>query len=197
MGCVYVSPHYSTLNLQERLQDHLSLLPGTTLPCVITGDTNAPLTWNASRKGVDAKGRVLVDMLSAHGFDLVAPGEEQLLQPTSKPRRPGASGRRIDWVAAKRAPVSRVHIHTDFYGELGTDHDALSVALFAPRARLREPRVRLGVRVVQSPLLLHGLITQEELVRLARCHTGPKKRETYQGSTVVKELFVKARSTEI
>ena len=81
-GVAYVRPHYPAIGLQEALHDFLQLLPATSMPCVITGDTNAPLSWlqhegQSCATGDDGKGRVFVDMVTSQGFDSIAPGEDQ------------------------------------------------------------------------------------------------------------------------
>ena len=200
MGVCYVPPHVSTLDLQEQLQTLLAHLPATTLPCMLAGDTNAPLSWisdhvRTTAVGDDGKGRVLLDTLLAHGFEVIPPAEDQLQQPTSKPRKEGAQGRRIDWMACKRANTTRAVIYTDSNKHLGTDHDALGVTLKFHEVAPRAHRVRLGPRVVVTPLSPPTHLDQHELERLAKAHTGPKKGEGYKDDNVVKEMFRIAKQT--
>ena len=197
-GVVYASPHYAAIDLQEGLSDFLTALPATTLPCLIAGDTNAPMSWISHEDAVqavgdDGKGRVLVDTLAAFGYDLAPPRDAQLHQPTSKPRKEGVRGRRIDWFACKRTRLSRVTIHTDSNQQLGTDHDALGVAVLLQGAISRPPRVRLGPRVLVHPPVLPDTLNQPVLEKLARNCTKPVPAKRYRDDDEVKALYSTAR----
>ena len=139
-----------------------------------------PLTWAQGDRGAhamreDGKGRVLLDTLLAKGFEVIPPKVDQLQQPTSKPKKEGAVGRRIDWLACKRAVVSQTTIFTDSNRHLGTDHDALGVLKVAKAPA--QARVRLGTRVVKSPIKLGRPIDQNELERLAQLTTHVPQKE--------------------
>ena len=88
-GVLYVPPHFSASDLQGQLREFFAALPPTTLPCVVSGDVNSPLSWHSDEVtvqalGNDAKGRVLLDKLQASGFQAVPPHDDQLSQPTSR-----------------------------------------------------------------------------------------------------------------
>ena len=198
-GSIYVPPSASVGELQEQIADFLNMLPPTTLPCMISGDTNAGLAWHAEDRSVqalgsDGKGRVLLDVLQQTGFQVLPPCDDQLKQPTSRPRQTDSQGRCIDRLACKHATCSRAVVCTDSCHQLGTDHDALIFYL-----RLKEvtvsKRVRLGARVVTSLPELQGPLNQKELQRLALVHTKTPPKQSYQDDGVAKELFRIAKTS--
>ena len=199
-GVTYISPHLTALHLHAGLQTMLEMLPATTLPCLLAGDVNAPVSWTSSDDrlvptGGDGKGRVLLDTLQSGGFELVPPCEDQLHQPTSKPRKEGAVGRKIDWLACKRAKTSRTTIYTDSNYHLGTDHDALGVQLVLRDVPRRPKRVRLGPRVVTSPIVFSGDLDQHKLQELAAAHSGPRQSKCYKDDGVTKVMFQVAKDS--
>ena len=172
----YVPPHASAADLQGLLTTFLNELPATALPCVLCGDVNSPMKWHSSgdtvaRVGEDAKGRVLLDALLAKGFHVAPPRDDQLRQPTSRPRKPGAQGRRIDWMA--------VHVCTDSSQGLGTDHDALTMGIVLSGAKAVGRRARLGPE------------------RLAKAHTTAPKTECYRDGEATKAIFRVAKRSRL
>ena len=158
-GSIYVS----AADLQGMLTMFLNALPATTLPCVLCGDVNSPMKWQSTGGSVapvgeDAKGRVLLDALLSKGFHVCPSREDQLGQPTSRPRKPGAQGRRIDWMAGKHVETGRVHVCTDSSQGLGTDHDALVMGVVLTGTRATVRRARLGIRVVTTQPVVHGVL---------------------------------------
>ena len=70
-----MAPHFTTLDLQERLEHFLAMLLATTLPC---RHSSAPMSWlsqDVRVSGVrdDGKGRVLTDVLASHGLKTGSP----------------------------------------------------------------------------------------------------------------------------
>ena len=198
MGSIYVSLHYSTVDVQGFLEEHFAQLPGTTLPTILTADVNAGIKWQqlgniAVPHGGDSKAKVVIDTLMSRGLHITPPKEEQLHQATSRPRREFASGRAIDWVAVTRVDTSRVRICMDSCREIGTDHDCITTELTLNRPP--HPRIRSGVRVVKSTPVLGERIDQIELQKLAATHTGGPKSRCYKDTAKVKAPFRRARAT--
>ena len=199
-GVAYVPPHFASAEVQGQITQLLRALPATTLPCMLSGDVNSPISWQSDDtsvlvQGDDIKGRVLVDALQAQGFSMVAPLEDQLRQPTSRPRKSEAQGRRIDWIACKHVETSRVTICTDSSKGLGTDHDALALSLRFAGRRKHLQRVRLGNRVVVQKPVVEGDLDQIKMEQLARICTRPPKGTCYQDDNATRALFQEARRT--
>ena len=193
-GVVYVPPHATISELQERLVLVMSLLPSTTLPCCLSGDVNSPVSWNYDEgevvaTGEDGKGRVLLDVLQSQGFSLVPPVDDQMAQPTSRPRKPGARGRRIDWLACKHMNSTRSYIFTDSSKQFGTDHDSVGTQWKLPTEAKRKPRIRLGKRVVTALPRITGEINQKVMTQLAQECSKPPRGSRYTDDATTKGLF--------
>ena len=198
VGSLYIPPHYATLEFRELLDDHLQHLPATTLPVFLSADLNAAIKCQQHQEtitayGEESKTRSLLDALHQRGLQICPPPESQFCQPTSRPRKPGAVGRAIDWVASARGGQCRSTICTDSCFELGTDHDAIVVES-SFRASIQQSATS-GVRVVTSTPVLGNKIDQPELRRLASTHTAPPRRQGYRDSQEVRGLFCTARTT--
>ena len=196
MGSIYIAPQFTAADVATKVEAHLQVLPATMLPCMLAGDTNAGIRWNSTGDsviavGTDGKGRVLFDTLLAAGFELTPPKEEQLSQPTSRPRRDDATGRIIDWVACKRVCKGRVTIQTDSHAQFGTDHDALVLPFVIHTSNRPTRRIQLGPRVVTKPLGEDDAsnLDYDKLCQLAKERTGPLPSSGYKDDVVVRELF--------
>ena len=108
---VYVPPHYDTPDLQQALHDHYNSLPATALAVLVGGDVNGNIKWSHDVEGAvqsfstETKGRVTLDHLESKGFSMAPPFPDQVHRPTSRPRKQGVNGRKIDWIAMKRTQV--------------------------------------------------------------------------------------------
>ena len=202
VGSVYVPPHVPAVDLVAYVTELLRALPPTTLPCFLTGDTNAGIRWTANEAdvvavGADGKGRALLDVLIEQGFSRVPHQQDQLRQPTSRPRREDAVGRIIDWVAAKRGHPGRVQVLTDSHRQLGTDHDALFMPFLVGTNRHAPRRITLGRRVVvNSPTDVKN-ISYAKLCDMAKTLTKPPPSDNYRDDEVVKGLFRAAKRSRL
>ena len=201
LGSIYVPPHYTTGDLLQAVQDHQAALPATHLPTLLFGDTNAHVKWQHcadefTAYGEDSKSRALLEGLLASGFTPNPPREDQILQPTSRPRKPGATGRVIDWMASKHAVCDCTQILTDSCYLMGTDHDMLAVQFMFREEGQTERRLRTGKRVVRTRPEPVRRVNQEVLKNLATQHTGPPSGQGYKDSRETKQLFARARHTK-
>ena len=198
VGSAYVPPHHSMLDLQANITDLLSVLPATKLPVMLMGDTNAGLRWSkvagqGTASGADGKGRVLIDSLASQGFALVAPHEDQFRQPTSRPRKPDATGRIIDWGAGKHIRAGTGLVAVDSCFTIGSDHDAYIVPITIRMSGHPPKRYQLGRRVVTKPLPHAPKLGQNELRELAQTYTAPPRSAQYKDDAATKTLFQMAK----
>ena len=194
VGSIYIAPHYSVADVTEQTTKLLNALPSTTLPCFLTGDANAGIRWSADvddvvAVGTDAKGRTLLDVLVSQGYCMCPHQQHQLCQPTSRPRKEGAVGRIIDWVACKHVHTGRVHVQTDSFAQIGTDHDALTLVASVRVLKPKPRKIRLGPRVVTKPLPQVTNLDYDKLCQLAKEYTSPTQTHAYRDDAVVKGLF--------
>ena len=203
IGSLYIAPHFSAVELQGLISQHLASLPATTLPVLLGADTNAGLKWHQGGEGSpqgfgsDGKGKVLHDTLPSFGYQVVPPREQQLYQPTSRPRQESFVGRAIDWVAAKHVSTSRALICTDSCFHLGTDHDLIAVHLDLLQRQNAPRRVRTGRRRVTTPVRVPSEINQTVLEDLARAHTSPPASNSYVDDATTKRLFAVAKRSKL
>ena len=201
VGSIYVPPHHGMVDLQTHVSGMLSVLPACNLPVVLMGDTNAGLKWSSvegqgTAAGADGKGRVLIDCLASQGFALVAPREDQYLQPTSRPRKTDATGRIIDWGATKRARVGIGAVAVDSCYTIGADHDAYLFPLTLRLSGHPPKRHALGRRVVTSDITSVPRLCQTEMRTLAQTHTAPPASTQYKDDAATKTLFQMAKHSK-
>ena len=202
IGSIYVPPSYDTGDLQQAIQDHCDVLPATHLPTLLFGDVNAQLKWvrdehGGHAYGEDSKARALMDVLQSAGFAPNAPRDDQMHQCTSRPRRAGALGRAIDWVATKHAICGPTHLLTDSCYLMGTDHDMLLLLMSFSHGTQQGTRIRTGKRVMKTKLTPVTHVDQPTLRHLARQHTGPPHTQGYRDPREVKQLLSHAKRTRL
>ena len=139
--------------------------------------------------GAEGKGRGLLDALAEEGFDVVPPQEDQLHQPTSRPRKEHSTGRIIDWIAVKRGRNGRIHVITDSHRQIGTDHDALILPFLLGTKGTAPRRIALGPRIVSKKPTNVQNLTYDKVCDLARTCTKPPPSHAYRDDEVVRELF--------
>ena len=180
---------------------HLRALPATFLPVFLGADVNAGVKWQLpvegppSCWGEDCKGRALLDALPSSSFYMLPHQDAQLNQATSRPRKAGARGRIIDWMACKNDTACRVELLRDSCFQIGTDHDLICVALHFRPERREIRRVRTGKRLVTSTVPPTDKIDQTILETLARQHTAPPPGKGYKDTPETRALFRRARRT--
>ena len=199
VGSVHLSQGVSCNDHTREMEEALQLLPATTLPCVLGCDGNASLKWltgphgEALSYGADLKADNLLGTLGEHGFGVVAPGEEQLHTPTSRPRRDGVSGHQIDFIAVKHVHAEVAHIHVDSYKALDGDHDFVTSCLATGCRRQVRERVDTRPRKVVGVVPTQTYVNQEVFKELAQQYTSPHQSSGYRDPADVKTLFHMAR----
>ena len=149
LGSRYVPPCYNRGDLHQAIEDHCRQLPPALLPTFLTGDTNAQVKWQQGQDaitglGEEGKAKALLHVLLSQGLTLLPPSDNQLPQPTSRPRREGAQGRAIAWVACKHPTTTRLKFLTDTCFLLGTDHDMLAVKFTVSMQFIQRSAYRQG-----------------------------------------------------
>ncbi|CAE7422363.1 unnamed protein product, partial [Symbiodinium sp. CCMP2456] len=198
VGSLYVKPDCNQHEHHRRTSAHLEALPATQLPVILGADLNTPYHWvNTENKGLQAasrsgKGNQFLNQLASRGLEVLPPGEDHVMQVTSRPRQVGRQGRTIDFLAGARVTTREVTIHADSFEVLGTDHELLTVELlFTGLRNRRRPNTRPRVLTKPIPEVLE--LDQREAKRLAAEHTGVPKKKGYQDPASVRTLFQMAR----
>ena len=200
VGSLHLSQGVSGREHTKEIVDAMSLLPPTTLPCVLGCDGNASLRWADRGLGIvtpygeDLKAENMLGTLGGYGFEVVPPRGGQLSTPTSRPRKDGVQGHQIDFVAVKRACVDCVRVHVDSFKTIDGDHDFLSTTMHVNRPTQRKDRVDARPRVVvDGPIPTQRTLDQTKLAALAQRYTKPKQGEGYRDPADVKTLFAIAK----
>ena len=198
VGSVYIKPDCNQAEHERRVEDHLSGLPATHLPVILSGDMNAPFQWaHTPDRGLQASAKTgktnqALNQFASRGLELIAPGPLQRDAPTSCPRQKDRQGRLIDFVASSRVTTREVHIHEGSHKVLGTDHELLTThLLFGGLRNRRRPNTK--PRVVVKPIPEVVELDQQEITRLAKEYTAPRSRRGYRDPASVKCLFDMAR----
>ena len=188
-GSVHLSQGATRDVHAREIHDFLDVLPATTLPVLVGGDMNTPVKWGEGSDGIpvaswpESKGDYLMGVLQEKGCSLSAPPREQWTTPTSRPRRTDAQGRQIDMVGTKHCISAVAHIRQDSHMFLGTcDHDAVTQSVtFRHRPHKTSNRSfkgGSGPRVVVTPPVVVGPLSQTKLEALAKQCTRPRGKRT-------------------
>eukprot|EP00439_Symbiodinium_sp_Y106_P041235 s4246_g5.t1 len=198
VGSIYLKPELSQDEHAVGLQDFLNSLPPTSLPVVLSGDSNSEISWGEDEGGLavpvgrNGKTLNLLHGLRSRALQVAAPEPGQRRTPTTCPRQVDRRGKQIDFLATARGSTSNMSILVDSHKVLGTDHEVLSVQIsLAKRRVFRKTDTRPRRLVSEVPPV--ASLDQLELERLARVHTAPKKGKGYHGPEDVKALFRIAR----
>ena len=199
VGSVHLSQGVPCSDHTRELQEALDLLPATTLPCLLGCDGNASLKWvtgaqgEALPYGEDLKADNLLGTLREYGFGMVPPGQEQFHTPTSRPRKEGASGHQIDFLAVKHVGADVARIHVDSFKSMDGDHDFVSACLQTRRTKPRRERVDTRPRKVVGTIPTQHVVDQVSIAALAEQYTSPHQSQGYRDPADVRTLFDMAR----
>ena len=197
LGSAHFSQGVSCAVHQNEVSNLLQLLPATTLPCVIGADGNSPLGWTRDDEegtivvGKEAKSNLMIGAVEKAGFRFCGPAESQFETPTSRPRKEGAHGNCIDWMACKHVGHGCLRVHVGSYATMDTDHEYVSVEV---RVERRPPTERHRRRIDTRPRRVSGKINQEILKGLAKHYTKPEQTQGYRDPPDVRALYDMARA---
>ncbi|CAE7706713.1 unnamed protein product [Symbiodinium sp. CCMP2592] len=180
----------------EEAQQLLQLKPTSPHPVILLADFNMKLRWTgeANDRGqvMPTTGRadLVVAELERQGLTLRAPGPDQWLTPTSRPRRSGARGHQIDGVATAGTQHPAVRIIEKSYRQIGGDHDRIAVRLSVPQSHQDDrPKVYTRPRCVVSRPEQVLSINQSTIHSIALRHTAPRPGQRYHDPPEVKRLY--------
>ena len=200
MGAAHLSQGASGATHRLETTEALNLLPATTLPCILGWDGNAELTWAAdvvqgvAAVGGNLKAESMVGQLQEKGFSIVSPVEGMFHTPTSRPRKPGAVGHQIDFLAVKHAAADRAVIRVDSYVSIDGDHDIVECKLDVQKQRGGcKKKTDTRPRVVVGEIPPQEMMSQERIKHLAQTHTKPRAGTAYRDPSHVVDLFRAAK----
>ena len=198
VGSLYVKPDCNQVEHERRVAAHLDGLPPTHLPVLLGCDLNSPITWARARAGDlratarTGKSNQFLNQFAARDLQPVAHSEEQMEVPTSRPRQQDRQGRIIDLIASARVMTKETEVHVNSHKVLGTDHELISTkVVFAGVKGRGRPNTKPRVVTKAIPEILE--LDQQEMVKLAKEHTGVKPGAGYKDPPSVKALFNMAR----
>ncbi|CAE7946760.1 Ank3 [Symbiodinium sp. KB8] len=138
------------------------------------------------------KSNQFLNQFAARDLQPVAHSEEQMEVPTSRPRQQDRQGRIIDLIASARVMTKETEVHVNSHKVLGTDHELISTkVVFAGVKGRGRPNTKPRVVTKAIPEILE--LDQQEMVKLAKEHTGVKPGAGYKDPPSVKALFNMAR----
>ena len=196
-GVFHFNPGCNLADYEDDLASFLNKKPKDSLPVVLQGDANAPLSWVQAGSRPDAiglnhKATLLLDAWVRDGFHPCAPPEKQFRTPTSRPRQEAREGNQIDVFATKRVHRDRVCIHCDSCHLLGSDHELMQ-GTFSIRGKSSWKQHHSAPRIWKGGIDQITHVNQEVLQQLAKQCTKPKPGRSYRDPTEIKELFRKAK----
>ena len=197
LGSIYLSTGVTADVTDEEMLDVVRSLPATDLPVLLAGDFNSALKWGWLEDRIqivpnNQKTQFVSSRLAERHIELRPPGDDQLHQPTSRPRRRGARGNQIDGVASRGQLGLEWRILVDSCRQIGTDHERGHGHIWLGRGKegqLSPTGPRQVVR--QVPELGH--LDQATLEQVARDFTRPRRSAGYKDPPEVKRAWKHAK----
>ena len=131
-GSFHFTQGCSQLQHPIEVREALANLPPSTVPVLLSADTNAALGWTCGdgqhqdvAYGMDGKGVRMLEAFGSRGLSVVGvkDGHQGFL--TSRPRKKGVRGNVIDVIAGARVKTGPLWIARDSHLIVGTDHEAI------------------------------------------------------------------------
>ena len=184
----------------SEVEEALSALPATTLPVLLSADTNASLGWTTGDKqhsdvayGLDGKGVRMLEAFGSRSLRVVGIREGQENLPTSRPRKSGVKGNVIDVIAGARVRTGPLLIARDSHSIIGTDHEAVMCMVYLRGSGACPKRYDCRPRAVTKSIPVSTFLDQMALTTMARECTKPQASQGYKDSDEVKALFAAAK----
>ena len=184
------------------VHEFIGQMPQDRVPVILGVDANTPFSWVCSNDewmavAKETKGENMLNRLLEDGIALTAPPASQKSVPTCRPRKQDVQGRHIDVLGGRGVVLRGLGIVVDTHKIVGADHD-----LVCQHAEVRcggrgDRRPNTKPKRVCGPLVIPETFNQEVLRDMAGKFTSGYKSVSYQDPADVKDLFSRARASNL
>ena len=202
LGCLHAHTGVTNGVYQAAVLEFIRSCPGKWrhYPLLAGFDVNEVPCWNEEAEALhlgssSSNLNLLTEQANQLGIEPKAPEVLFKCAPTHFPRDASRSGRQIDMLWGRHVLTTPVTIDAERRHTIGTDHAALIIDVWGGGASSYKWGNDSRARFMVGDLPDTVIVDADDLIKMAKVCTAPRRGQSYKDPAEVKEAIFKARTT--